>query len=161
MKGQGVKFFPRNILVNTRINILQWILTKLGTYLVLRRVWMLRGKYLNPWHWKSIGFQNLLRSKYVPSLVKIHWRMLILECSQGCYAVKIWPSIKIEAYTKPNNVWSLRFKLDFFIWRQWRHIGYVPKSSITFRRIFSVFNRMCIYRNTTRDVTTILIVVQK
>jgi hypothetical protein len=29
----------RNILVNTRINILQWILTKLGTYLVLRRVW--------------------------------------------------------------------------------------------------------------------------
>ena len=30
-------------------------------------------------------------SKYVPSLVKIHWRMLILECSQGCYTVKIWP----------------------------------------------------------------------
>jgi hypothetical protein len=21
----------------------------------------------------------------------IHWRMLILECSQGCYVVKIWP----------------------------------------------------------------------
>ena len=43
------------------------------------------------WPWKSIGFQILLRTKYVPSLVKIHWRMLILECSQGCYAVKIWP----------------------------------------------------------------------
>jgi hypothetical protein len=28
---------------------------------------------------------------YAPSLVKIHWRMLILECSQGYYAVKIWP----------------------------------------------------------------------
>jgi hypothetical protein len=28
---------------------------------------------------------------YVPSLVKIHWRMLILECSQGCYVVQIWP----------------------------------------------------------------------
>ena len=28
--------------------------------------------------WKSIGFQILLRTKYVPSLVKIHWRMLIL-----------------------------------------------------------------------------------
>jgi hypothetical protein len=28
---------------------------------------------------------------YVPSLVKIHWKMLILECSQGCYVVKIWP----------------------------------------------------------------------
>jgi hypothetical protein len=43
------------------------------------------------WPWKSIGFQILLRTKYVPSLVKIHWRMLILECSQGCYRVKIRP----------------------------------------------------------------------
>jgi hypothetical protein len=41
VKGQGhwVNFLPCNILVNTRINILQWILTKLDTYLVLRRVW--------------------------------------------------------------------------------------------------------------------------
>ena len=46
---------------------------------------------LDLWPWKSIGFQTLLRTKYVPSLVKIHWRILILECSQGCYAVKIWP----------------------------------------------------------------------
>ena len=46
---------------------------------------------LDLWPWKSIWFQIVLRSKYVPSLVKIHWRMLILECSQGCYAVKIWP----------------------------------------------------------------------
>ena len=44
---------------------------------------------LNIWHWKSIGFQILLRTKYLPSLVKIHCRMLILECSQGCYRVKI------------------------------------------------------------------------
>jgi hypothetical protein len=29
----------RHIRVNTRINILQWILTKLGTYLVLKRIW--------------------------------------------------------------------------------------------------------------------------
>jgi hypothetical protein len=35
--------------------------------------------------------QILLRTKYVLSLVIIHWRMLILEISQGCYAVKIWP----------------------------------------------------------------------
>jgi hypothetical protein len=40
---------------------------------------------LDLWPWKSIGFQILLRTKYVPSLVKIHWRMLILECLQGCY----------------------------------------------------------------------------
>ena len=56
---------------------------------------MLHGKKmyrdLDLWPWKSIGFQILLRTKYVPSLVKIHWRMLILEYSQGCYAVKIWP----------------------------------------------------------------------
>ena len=39
---------------------------------------------LDLWPWKSIGFQILLRSKYVPSL-------LILECSQGSYAVKIRP----------------------------------------------------------------------
>jgi hypothetical protein len=59
---------------------------------------MLHGKKFTQWPWpltlkinKSIGFQILLRTKYVPSLVKIHWRMLILECSQGCYVVKIWP----------------------------------------------------------------------
>ena len=46
---------------------------------------------LDLWPWKSIEFPILLRTKHVPSLVKIHWRMLILECSQGCYAVHIWP----------------------------------------------------------------------
>ena len=46
---------------------------------------MLCSKNLTRWPWKSIGFQILLKTKYVPSLVKIHWRMLILECSQGCY----------------------------------------------------------------------------
>jgi hypothetical protein len=33
--------------------------------------------------------------------------------------------IKIEAYMKPNNVWSLHFQLEVFIWR---HVVYVPKS---------------------------------
>ena len=46
---------------------------------------------LDLWPWKSIEFQILLRTMYVPSLVKIHWKMLILECSQGWYAVTIWP----------------------------------------------------------------------
>ena len=61
---------------------------------------------LDLWPWKSIGFQTLLRNKYVPSLVKIHWRMLILECSQGCYTVKnlpsdldLWPWISIGFQT--------------------------------------------------------------
>jgi hypothetical protein len=52
---------------------------------------MLHGKKFTQWPWKSIEFQTLLRTKYVPSLVKIHWRMLILECSQGCYVVKFDP----------------------------------------------------------------------
>jgi hypothetical protein len=59
---------------------------------------------LDLWPYKSIGFQTLLRTKYVPSLVKIHWRMLILECSQGCYTVKNltqWP-------------WHLTLKINRF-----------------------------------------------
>ena len=37
------------------------------------------------WPWKSIGFPTLIRTNDIPSLVKIHWRMLILECPQRCY----------------------------------------------------------------------------
>ena len=69
------------------------------------------------WPWKAIGFQTLLRTKYVPKcLVKIHWRMLILECSQGCYAVKIWPgdlelwpwkSIGFQIFSRTKYVPSL------------------------------------------------------
>ena len=59
------------------------------------------------WPWKSIGFQILLRTKYVPSMVKIHWRMLILECSQGCYAVK-----KIDLVTLTFDLWP------------WKSIGF-------------------------------------
>jgi hypothetical protein len=64
---------------------------------------------LDLWLWKSIGFQILLRTKYVPSLVKIHWRMLILECSQGCYAVKFWPGYL--------DLWPMR------LW-PWKSIGF-------------------------------------
>jgi hypothetical protein len=60
---------------------------------------ILHCKNFNRWSWpltydlqKSIGLHIISRTKYVPSFVKIHWRMLILECSQGCYTVKIWPS---------------------------------------------------------------------
>jgi hypothetical protein len=74
VKGQGhqVKFLSHNILVNTLEST------------------SFNGFWPNLVHRKSIGFQILLRTKYVPSLVKIHWRMLILECSQGCYVVTIW-----------------------------------------------------------------------
>jgi hypothetical protein len=56
------------------------------------------------WPWKSIGFQTLLRTKYVPSLVKIHWRMLILECSQGCYMVTNLPS--------DLDLWPMTLKIN-------------------------------------------------
>ena len=68
------------------------------------------------WPWKSIGFQIILRTKYVPRLVKIHWRMLILECSQGCYTVKIcagdldlwpWKSIGFQIFWRTKYVPSL------------------------------------------------------
>jgi hypothetical protein len=83
------------------------------------------------WPWKSIGFQILLRTKYASSLVKIHWRMLILECSQGCYMVKIWPG-------------------DLDLW-PWKYIGfqtllrtkYVPSLvKIHWRMLILVFTRM-------------------
>ena len=49
----------------------------------------------------------------MPSLVKIHWRMLILECSQGCYTVKcdidLWPwkSIGFQTLLRTTYVPSL------------------------------------------------------
>ena len=40
------------------------------------------------WPWQSIGFQILLRTKHVPSLVKIHWRMLILVFTEMLQKVR-------------------------------------------------------------------------
>ena len=60
---------------------------------------------LDLWPWKLIGFQILLRTKYVPSLVKIYWRMLILECSQGCYRRT---DGRIEGRTEGSVTISLR-----------------------------------------------------
>jgi hypothetical protein len=48
---------------------------------------------LDLWPWKSIGFQTLRRTKYVPSLVKIHWRILILVFTRMLCGKKLiqWP----------------------------------------------------------------------
>jgi hypothetical protein len=92
---------------------------------------------LDLWPWKSIGFQILLRTMYVPSLFKIHWKMLILECSQGCYVVKIWPL----------DLWP------------WKSIGfqtlirtkYVPSLvKIHWMMLILVFTRMSHGKNLTR-----------
>jgi hypothetical protein len=64
-----------------------------GTYLDLKRISLLKiwpGDH-DLWPWKSIRFQILLRTKYVPSLVKIHGRMLILVFTRMyLYHVKIY-----------------------------------------------------------------------
>jgi hypothetical protein len=76
---------------------------------------------------------------YVPSLIKIHWRMLILECSQGCYAVKIWPSdIDLWPWTSIGFQTLLRTK-------------YVPSLvKIHWRILILVFTRMLRSKNLTR-----------
>ena len=57
------------------------------------------------WPWKSIGFQILLRTKYVPSLVKIHWRMLILETMT--FELWPWKSIGFQTRLRTKYVPSL------------------------------------------------------
>jgi hypothetical protein len=73
---------------HSRINILQWILTKLGTYLAHKRIWNPIFKVIDQ---RSRSLGQIFRRGDMPRfalplfLVKIHWRMLILECSQGCH----------------------------------------------------------------------------
>jgi hypothetical protein len=86
------------------------------------------------WPRKSIGFQTLIRTKYVPRLVKIHWRIMILECSQGLYAVKIcpgdldlWPWKSIDNFHTWGLCWSPWFLFfnciyplfSFFFRKRW------------------------------------------
>jgi hypothetical protein len=66
---------------------------------------------LNLWPWKSIGFQILLRTKYVPSLVKIHWRMLILVFTRMLRGKNLtwwpWQSIGFQILLRTKYVPSL------------------------------------------------------
>jgi hypothetical protein len=73
----------------------------------------IRPHDLDLWAWKSLRFQIFLRNKYVPSFVKIHWKMLILEYSEGCYGVKIkpcdlwpWKSIGFQGPVSQNRTIS-------------------------------------------------------
>jgi hypothetical protein len=132
--GSKVKVIRSNLFTayhpceHSRINIIQWILTKLGTYLVLRRVWNLMDFTFDLWPWKSIGFQTLLRTKHVPSLVIIHWRMSILECIQGLYRVKIrpcdldlwpWKSIRFQTLLRTKYGQGHQVKFVFRISSLW------------------------------------------
>ena len=68
---------------------------------------------LDLWPWKSIGFQTLLRTMYVPSLVKIHWRILILVFTRMLRSKNLtrwhWPlTLKINRVPdSPKGVPSL------------------------------------------------------
>jgi hypothetical protein len=71
-------------------------------------------------HWyRTIG-QTLMSRPDVPSLVKIHWRMLILECSQGCYMIKIWPG--------DLDLWPMTLKINRvqILWRT-KHVPSLVK----------------------------------
>jgi hypothetical protein len=61
--------------------------------------------------WKSIRFQILLRSKNVPSLVKIHWRMLILVFTRMLCSKNLtlwhWKSIGFQTLLRTKYVPSL------------------------------------------------------
>jgi hypothetical protein len=72
-----------------------YVCTKFGQNPLKDNMW----KNLTRWPWPLTLKMNRVPDspKHVPSLVKIHWRMLILESSQGCYRVKIWPlTLKIN-----------------------------------------------------------------
>jgi hypothetical protein len=68
---------------------------------------------LKIWPWKSIGFQNHLWTKYLPSLVKIHWRMLILVFTRMLCGKKFdpdlwpWKSIGFQILLRTKYIPSL------------------------------------------------------
>ena len=90
VKGQGhrVKFLLHSILVNTRIKILQWILTKLGTYIVLRRVW-------NP-----IDFQGQ-RSMSPGQICSVQH-----PCEHSRINILQWILTKLGTYLDLKRIWN-------------------------------------------------------
>ena len=66
---------------------------------------------LDLWPWKYIWFQILLRTKHVPSLVKIHWRMLILVFTRMLRGKNLtqwpWKSIGFHIILRTKYVPSL------------------------------------------------------
>ena len=80
--------------------------------------------YLDLWPmrlgpWKSIGFQIVLRTKHVPSLVKIHWRMLILEFTRMLCGKNLtwwpWQSIGFQILLRTKYVPSITISLRSFV----------------------------------------------
>ena len=99
--------------MNTRINILilQWILTKLGTYIVLRRVW-------NPFDFQGQRSRGQIFNAYHPCE---HSRINILQwilTNLGTYLVlmRVWNPIDFQGHTDPSkciNDQTLRSDTEF------------------------------------------------
>jgi hypothetical protein len=90
------------------------------------------------WPWKSIGFQTFLTTKYVPSLVKIHWRMLILVLTRMLCGKNLtrWPwPLTLKINRVPD---SLRTKYVLSLVK------------IHWRMLILVFTRMLRGKNLTR-----------
>jgi hypothetical protein len=64
--------------------------------------------------------------KFYKSYVQQYTKIIKIPTLQSYFSLKF---IKIEAYTKPNDVWSLHFKLEVFIWR---HVVYRQSRSTIF-----------------------------
>jgi hypothetical protein len=110
---------------------------------------MLCSKNLTLWPWKSIGFQILLRTKYVPSFVKIHWRMLILEWSQGCYGrtvALLYPFATSLARRGDNKIIRSVIKFNWINWRRtssnfWLHYMKIYPSEYKTGKKVNRYNR--------------------
>ena len=64
---------------------------------------------LDLWPWKSIGFQILLRTKNVPSLVKIHYQSLIIVMTLDLSIVNNTSQTgrRVAIFHWPAKVWYL------------------------------------------------------
>ena len=118
VKGQGVKFLQHNILVNTRINILQWILTKLGTYLDLKRIW--NRIYFQGQRSRSQGL--IFRRGDTP-----RFALPLFSCRQ---AYKFYPFPYYRPSVRPSHIWFPHDNLRFpkaahftFIHKVWDYKG--------------------------------------
>ena len=89
---------PSHPCEHSRINTLQWILTKLGTYLVLKRIW-------NPIDFQGQGHQV----KFLPHNILVNTRINILQwilTKLGTYLVlmRVWNPIDFQGHRSKIKV---------------------------------------------------------
>jgi hypothetical protein len=110
-------------------------------------VYTLVWKHTNKWRNTKISFQGRHFNYFSVLLyiwhVGFHIFKILVFCIRNIYlgntqiiVILMWfIFFEIEAYTKPNNVWSLHFKREVFIWC---HVVYVPESFNNISRNFNL-----------------------